>query len=136
MSHHLIYSASAIRRVLNLPSTARLQVQKWFRVIWVWVEGQRPTFLSKATLKRHFVEWRKAAAKALFVEHFYDNIYYVSHPGEARSRRQVQVSHDGLKCQCEDFQAQVKEIGRGCCKHCYSILNYLGYDSLATYLSR
>jgi hypothetical protein len=130
----LLYSIAAIRRLLKLPQTAKIHVQNWFKVLWVWVEGQRPTLISKFALKCHFVEHRQVAARSLFVEQFHSNIYFVSHPNEDKSRRRVQLFTGGLTCQCEDFQAQAQVIGRACCKHAYAVLNHLGFDSLSAYI--
>ena len=48
---NILYSAAAVRRLLGLRSSAQVELKEFARVIWVWVKGQRPTFISKAVFQ-------------------------------------------------------------------------------------
>lgn len=130
----LIYSAAAVRRMLDLSPSSQIQLREFFNVIWVWVKGRRPTFISKAEMKSHFVEHRKAQAQALAVTDWLRDPpkFTVTNP-DTGSRHLVTCSSEGVRCDCEDYHWQMEFFGQGCCKHGYAALAYLGYDSLHEY---
>lgn len=105
-------------------------------MIWVHVRGQRPTFISKTDLKVHFVQRRKEDARSLEVTDWLRNpaCYTVINP-QSGSRHQVMGHRDRLDCDCEDYRWQQQFFGRGCCKHGYAVLQYLGFDSLRSYIA-
>ena len=43
----IMYNVAVTRRILNLPTNAQVKIQIWHKVIWVHIEGQRPTLISK-----------------------------------------------------------------------------------------
>ncbi len=105
-------------------------------MIWVHARGQRPTFISKTELKAHFVERRKEEARSLEVTDWLRSpaCYTVTNP-QSRSKHQVMGHRDRLDCDCEDYRWQQQFFGRGCCKHGYAVLQYLGFDSLRDYVA-
>jgi hypothetical protein len=131
----LVYSAAAVRRLLGIPNSVPVQIREFFNVIWVWVKGKRPTFVSKTEFKTHFVEHRKAAARSLQVTDWLRDPghYTVTNP-QTGSTHLVTEHPDRLDCDCEDYYWQQQFIGRGCCKHGYAVLNYLGFHSLRDYI--
>jgi len=129
----LLYSASATRRILNLPPDVPVRVQEFHRVIWVHVAGCRPTFISKAVYHQHFVDRRREAAAELIAYRTAGG-WAVFNPLKDTSYS-VQQYRSHLSCTCEDYQNQVKFLGRACCKHCYSVLAELGFTSLRDYLN-
>lgn len=133
---NILYSASAVRRLLGLSYSAQIQLKEFAKVIWVWVKGQRPTFVSKRLFKQHFVEWRKAQARGLKVTERLD----MAHHFTVRNLRKdtayvVEARADGLFCTCDDLNNQLEFFGRGCCKHGYAVLAQLGFGSLSEYLT-
>lgn len=132
----ILYSAAAIRRMLGLSNSVPVQIREFFKVVWVWVKGQRPTFISKADLKVHFVEHRKAEARSLEVTDWLRSParYTVTNPKNG-SRHIVEGHRDRLDCDCEDYHWQQQFFGRGCCKHGYAVLQYLGFDALSSYIA-
>ncbi|MBW4553271.1 MAG: hypothetical protein KME35_19485 [Aphanocapsa sp. GSE-SYN-MK-11-07L] len=134
---NLIYSASAAARILGIIyGQSRIVVREWFSVIWVWVPGHRPRFMSKAVFKHHFVERRKAAARALRVtQHIMNPTAFTVRNEDKGSTYTVQTIPTGLVCECEDYCNQVQFLGQGCCKHNYAVLNHLGFKSLSSYLN-
>jgi hypothetical protein len=133
-AHDLLFSASAVRRILGLAASIAIRVKVWPYVIWVHVAGQRPTFISKQCFKRHFVTRRQAAAKALQVTRYaFDQQAFTVRNETKHSTYQV-IANDTVSCECHDYQNQVSFLGKGCCKHGYAVLNHLGFKSLADYV--
>jgi len=129
----LLYSASATRRILNLPPDVPVRVQEFSKVIWVWVKGCRPTFISKQVYHQHFVDRRREAARALLTYRTVEG-WVVLNPLK-NTTYQVKTYKTHLSCTCEDYRNQVYFLGRACCKHCYAVLAELGFTSLREYLS-
>jgi len=121
---------------MGLPASVPVQIREFLNVVWVWVKGHRPTFVSKSDLKAHFVEHRKAEARSLQVTDWLRSParYTVTNP-QTGSQHVVTEQADRLDCNCEDYYWQQQFIGRGCCKHGYAVLQYLGFDSLRSYVA-
>jgi hypothetical protein len=134
-AQNLIYSRAAAARILQVDYLNIENLEIWNKVILVKIKEQRPTFISKKVFKQHFAEWRKSRAKALKVTPnlFSDNLFTVHNPYKD-TRYQVSLHPEELICNCEDWSNQKEYLGRACCKHCYSVLNYLNYSSLREYL--
>jgi hypothetical protein len=132
---NLIYSVSAVRRLLGLANDAAVTIRQFAWVVWVWVKGKRPTFISKKVFKLHFVDRRKVAAQALSATQWFDQPNRFTVYNESKeSVYVVECSPTTLQCTCDDYSNQIKFIGRGCCKHGYAVLNQLGYSSLSQYI--
>lgn len=132
----MLYSAAAVRRLLGIKASVPVRLQEFLNVVWVWVKGQRPTFISKADLKAHFVEYRKLEARSLEVTDWLRDParYTVTNPVTG-SQHLVMGYAERLDCDCEDYHWQQQFWGRGCCKHGYAVLAYLGYASLKDYVT-
>jgi hypothetical protein len=134
-SLNLIYSAAAVRRMVG-DAFSVVRVEKWWKVCLVVFKGCRPRFMSRQAFLKHFVEWRKAQARALKVTQHIDQGSRFSVRNEAKnSSYLVDCSGFGLVCTCEDFHNQMQFWGKGCCKHGYAVLAHLGFDSLQNYLT-
>ena len=133
---NILYSAAAVRRMLGLSKSAQVTIREFFKVVWVWVKGQRPTFISKRLFKQHFAEWRKAQSRALQVTQRLDrtNAYTVRN-GSKGTTYPLETRPDGVFCTCDDFNNQLEFWGRGCCKHGYAVLAHLGFGSLRDYMT-
>ena len=133
---NIVYSVAAVRRLLGLASSVKVVLKEFACVVWVWVKGQRPTFISKALFKQHFAEWRKAQSKGLKVTERLDrpNAYTVRNEYKD-STYIVETLANGVCCPCEDFKNQLEFLGRGCCKHGYAVLAHLGFGSLREYIT-
>ncbi|MEO1069184.1 MAG: hypothetical protein AAFW95_08685 [Cyanobacteria bacterium J06638_6] len=131
----ILYSAAAVQRMLGLSPSTPIQLREFFKVIWVWVKGRRPTFISKEEMKAHFVDHRKAQARTLNVMDWSrePSRFIITNP-VTESQHRVSCLADRLECDCEDYHWQVQFFGWGCCKQGYAALAYLGYDSLRAYL--
>jgi len=134
---NILYSASAVRRLLGLAAGVSIRIQNFFHVIWVHVTGQRPTFISKQTFKRHFAEHRQAAARALTATRdvFQPQIFRVRNESKGTFYT-VKTFTGGVLCDCEDFKNQSQFFGKACCKHAYAVLYELGFTDLRDYIAR
>ena len=132
---NILYSVAAVRRLLGLSSSAQVQIREFFKVIWVWIRGRRPTFISKRVFHQHFAEWRKSQSKNLKVTERLDlaNHYTVRNIYKDTAYV-VEKRVDGVFCTCDDLNNQLEFWGRGCCKHGYAVLAHLGFGSLREYL--
>jgi hypothetical protein len=134
-AQNILYSVSAARRILGVAHNGAIQIQPFAYVIWVWANGQRPTFISKKVFKQHFVDRRKAQASALQVAQRLNVANQFTVRNEAKdSVYVVQVLPTQLLCECEDFKNQQQFFGKAACKHVFATLNHLGFSSLADYI--
>jgi predicted nucleic acid-binding Zn finger protein len=132
---NILYSAASVRRLLGLRSSVKVELKEFALVIWVWVKGKRPTFISKRLFKQHFAEWRKAQSKGLKITERLDiSNHYTVRNLSKDTAYVVEKRPDGVFCTCEDLNNQLEFFGRGCCKHGYAVLNHLGFGSLSEYL--
>jgi hypothetical protein len=133
---NILYSAAAVRRILGLRSSAQVELREFAKVIWVWVKGQRPTFISKRVFKAHFAEWRKAQSKNLKVTERLDRSNTYTVRNEYRDTTYIlETRSDGVFCTCDDLNNQLEFFNQGCCKHGYAVLSHLGFGSLRDYIT-
>jgi len=132
---NILYSVSAVKRLLGLGDRTLVKIQEFAKVVWVWVQGKRPTFISKKAFKQHFVDRRRAEAKGLGVTRngYSSNAYTVKNEAKG-STYQIVLGATAIACECEDYKNQTEFFGRGVCKHGYAVLAYLGFSSLKDYL--
>ncbi len=134
-SLNILYSASAVRRLLGVAQSVSVRIQQFAFVIWVHVEGCRPTFISKVLFRFHFAAWRKAQGLGLVATQWLDKATRFTVRNESKgSAYVVDATPTQLNCTCDDYKNQIQFIGRGCCKHGYAVLHKLGFDSLARYI--
>jgi hypothetical protein len=134
-AHDLLFSASAVRRILGLSASIAVCVKVWSRVVWVHVAGRRPTLISKQRFKHHFVGRRQAAAKALQVTRYAFDQQAFTVRNETKNSTYKVTAKAAVSCECDDYQNQLNFLGKGCCKHGYAVLNHLGFKSLADYVN-
>jgi hypothetical protein len=132
-SQNFVFSPSSAARILRVKTHLILGFQKWWKVCWIWVKGRRPIFMSLKVFREHFVSWRKEQSKSLCVSREGSQHFQVINSKKSTAYT-VWTFQDGLDCECEDFKNQVIILGKACCKHCYSVLNYLGFDRLSDYI--
>ena len=139
-SSNFCYSVSAAARILGVSASAIAGFQVWTKVVWVWVKGCRPQFLSMATFKQHFVERRRAESDGLQVFKSVMVGGYIVRNETKDSQYICTPYSDRIECNCEDFKNQVAFNPLGlnrrvaCCKHVYATLTHLGYTSLREYI--
>lgn len=131
---NILYSAAAVRRILGLSKSFSVKVREFANAVWVWVKGKRPTFMSKAVFKQHFVERRKQDSKSIRVQQRSSHLFVAFNPGKSTNYL-LEARADGVFCTCDDFNNQLAFWSKGCCKHGYALLAYLGFMSLRDYLT-
>ena len=133
---NFVYSASAAARILGVKVYAIVKFEIWYKVCFVHVRGQRPTFISKKAFKQHFVDWRIEQSRSLCVAQVNREHFRVVNPKNSNAYS-VFVYEDGLDCECHDYGNQITIFGgdKACCKHAYSVLTWLGFNRLSDYLS-
>lgn len=133
---NILYSSSSVRRLLGLGSSTKVELKEFVHVIWVWVKGKRPTFISKRLFKQHFVEWRKSQARGLKVTERLDVANHYTVRNERKNTAYIiEARSNGLFCTCDDLNNQLEFWGKGCCKHGYAVLSHLGFGSLSEYIA-
>ena len=138
-STQLVFSVSAVRRILGVASSVVVNIKFWWSgVIWVHVAGRRPTFMSRKSFYAHFADRRKAEGRKLFeggkVTHHHDpKVFSVDSNGAARGYYYQDCQPDRITCECEDYKNQAKAGKGACCKHGYGVLAALGFGSIKDY---
>jgi hypothetical protein len=130
----LLFNLSNAARALNVALKSIKKISVWFKVVWVHIEGHRPTIVSKKLFFSAFIAARKAAAQGAKVEPV------VLAGGVRVTSKNSNQSHflkttqKALICDCQDYKAQINQFGRACCKHGYAYLATLGFKSLSDYV--
>ncbi|HHP7231696.1 MAG TPA: hypothetical protein ACFCUY_12660 [Xenococcaceae cyanobacterium] len=136
-AQNLIYSKAAAARILDIDKTEIKELENWHKVILVKIRNQKSQFISKRDFRQHFAEWRKSRSHGLkATPHLYDKQLFTVFNPYKHTRYQVLVAPQELVCECEDWANQKEILGKACCKHCYSVLNYLNYSSLKEYIEQ
>lgn len=133
-----VYTKAATARLLQIATRIIKQVRYFWNAVWVWVAGQRPTFISKRRYTQEFVNSRKRTAATLRIlgqrrSHF-GTIYSAESSQPGNAPYQVEVCSDRISCTCEDWANQAERWGNAACKHVYRVLDHLGYSRLSDYL--
>ncbi len=136
-AQNLIYSKAAASRILGINKTEIKEIENWPKVILVKIHNQKSKFISKPDFRQHFADWRKSRSLSLEpTPHVYNKQLFTVYNPYKDTRYQVRVHPQELICECDDWNNQKEILGRACCKHCYSVLNYLNYSSLKEYLDK
>lgn len=135
--HKFIFSRSAAERILHLEPLSITDLQNVYPgQIKVTTKQKQEYHIGVNRFIEDFVTSRKLKAKKLKVETTkYSNLYRVINP-ENLNRYPVRTTTKGIECKCRDYQKQQEILGEGCCKHGFSVLNYLGYEKLSDYCKR
>lgn len=134
MKTDILYNLSNASRVFEVALKSIKKVSVWFKVVWVHIEGRRPTIVSKKVFFQAFINARKAAALNAKVEKLpLVGGVRVTCEGSSESHF-VKILKGSLPCDCQDYKAQVQTFGRACCKHGYAYLSQLGFQSLSEYV--
>jgi hypothetical protein len=132
---NFIYSISSVARMLGIPLRMVKRVEKWANCVFVIVAGRRPRFWKKSAFTNHFVEWRKKAAEELETKRL--DLYSFQVKNSAKNTVYYpSAKPTTIECNCEDYHNQIRHIGKGCCKHGYAVLSFLGFDRLSDYIKQ
>jgi len=132
----MLYTKEAVKRIIGQKTGCICTVESldvWHKVARVTYSiGKKKvsTFISKAEFRLDFIRVRKIAARSYQVRNRADSRYTVI---GYQSAYVLNPKSNTIECGCEDYKRQQQVLGRGCCKHGYALLSYLGYQSLAEY---
>jgi len=136
---NLIYSTAAANRILLnqlgkiFKKAEGIKILKnCVQVTYRTVFGRCSTFLSTKLFKSNFVDHRKNEAQKLEIEPKGQSFFEVKNPEKGTIYR-LHAFCEGILCGCEDYRNQTNFYKKGCCKHGYAVLQYLGFNSLSEY---
>jgi hypothetical protein len=134
MKTDLMFNLSNASRALGVALKSIKKLSVWWKVVWVYVEGQRPRIVSKKLFFNAFIAARKAAAQGAKVEKL-PLVGGVRVTSEGSDQPHfVKTLKTSLPCDCQDYTSQVQIFGKGCCKHGYAYLATLGFKSLSDFV--
>jgi hypothetical protein len=129
-AQRLMYSKSAASRILGnrvMPHQVTLEV--WDKVALVKVKYQKPTFISKKTFEKEFVQSRRERAAEVTL-HQQTATEWLANSADSQEYHHVSIDGKAIACSCHDYQNQKRIFGRACCKHSYKLIFELGFKSL------
>ena len=110
-------SKSAVSRILMVAKSKVRKVSEFFNAVWVWVQGQRPTFISKQAFIRDFRISRIDSSRDLQMVNLSTSKLFskftVYNP-DSDSYYSVCEAEGEWSCTCDDIVAHSKKIP---CKH-------------------
>jgi len=113
-----IFTKTAVARILGVKVHQVKEVRVLPKMIWVYVEGQRPRFISKSAFNRDYLEKRIAASAEITVEPLAGFSYQATNLKNGHTYRLWCIPGGGLQCECADFERQ--KVGgkvNPTCKH-------------------
>ena len=140
-AENLIYSKSALARVLKINVKSIVRFEVWASVIFVIIKGKRPTFISKKVFKQEFVNFRQSNSKFVSITpHAVSDKLFLAQSEGSKNQYVLEVyeTYDGLvksRCECGDYKKQLKnrfylkkELGTSDprCKHQIALEAFLG----------
>ena len=136
-ARNLIYSIAAAARILNIEKEEIKSLEIWQKVVLVKIHNQKARFISRQEFCQHFADWRKENSQSLLATpHVHNDELFTVYNPQKNTSYHVSLHPKELICNCGDWANQKEFIGKACCKHCYSVLNYLGLSSLKEYIER
>lgn len=131
----LLFSKTATARILNVERFMIERIQVWDKTIWVKMRGEKPQLISQNIYFNHFVTYRQKNSTNLIAIKEDTAKWQVINP-QKETWNIVNLVGDRLTCTCEDYKNQINILKRGCCKHCYKVLNEIGCHSLSDYVNK
>lgn len=128
----MLYTLTAASRILNTIYRDIKWVQVFYKVVNVLVKGSSPRFISKKVFWSAFVAFRKESAKSVQVKRIGERFYQALGKEEIYT---LELTQNRVTCTCKDFENQMQQLGKGCCKHGYAVLGQLGFSTLAEYIA-
>jgi SWIM zinc finger len=92
------------------------------------------TYVSVSWLKVAFVNLRRVSSENVTFQRVSDTSYAVDGNNAIYFVHTNSEATTGIDCTCPDYEEQVKEFGKGCCKHAYAVLRFLGFGSLKDFV--
>ena len=128
----MLYTKASAATILGVKSsqikTIEL-VENSDRVNVNGVEIYKEEFMKEFVAKR-----KRSSAKVSIADHPFKKSEYIATSSNDNVFYSLVPESDRITCTCMDYQHQVEQLGRGCCKHGYSLLAKFGYESLKDYV--
>ncbi|AFY61858.1 SWIM zinc finger family protein [Synechococcus sp. PCC 6312] len=129
----LIYNYQNASRILGVAPENIEKVEEWFKTVWVKVKDQSPILISKKKFAEMFVEYRQQGSHSLKPVKLSEHRYGVRNATNPHIAYQVLLNGPSVECTCPDYEKQKKVWKKGCCKHIYSVIRAIGFNSLKDY---
>lgn len=134
----LLYSFSSAARILGIKKEdiAALTPQSENCLVELHNKPWQ-ALIPRQEFLNQFISDRRAKARVLIpTKHIDNGTKWTVWNEEANTRYEVTIFQDKVVCTCPDWHNQFMAFGHSqvCCKHCYCVLNQLGYGSLKDYL--
>ncbi len=127
MSHQFsVYSKAATARLLGVAIGLVKKLQIFANAVWVYVQGNRPTFISKTRYELDHIESRSDRSADIEITPVGAFSYTAYNLSKGSSYRLWSLPGEGLQCECKDFERQ-KEAGKqtATCKHRLAVNQWL-----------
>ncbi len=128
----LIFSKSAFGRVTGC-KVGQIESFEVGTEVRAQVKGQIVIATAKQMLDQ-FIAFRKSGAEGLQSQPVFSGVYEVYNPKKGSGWKVT--TKKGVSCECPDYAEVKKAFGTGVCKHCYRVLQDLGWGSLQEYLGQ
>lgn len=130
------YIYSKIAASALFPDRAIKRVEVFHQSVNVHFFGYRSQLVSKSKFLTYFAQSRRERGQKLKAHPLTSEIWRVEsgaprlHPDGYLVKFETVQGSPRFHCECHDYAAQVEhEFPVPCCKHIYSVLDYLGFDS-------
>jgi hypothetical protein len=141
MQSNYIYSKTAAAGMF--PDHAIKSIEIFHKAINVHFFGHRPQLVSKKKFLDYFAQSRRERGQKLKAHSFTPEVWQVE-SGHPRTRPEgylvtfkMDQGSPRFKCECHDYAAQMEHgISTPCCKHIYSVLDHLGFDSYHAWIGQ
>jgi hypothetical protein len=100
----------------------------------VAIETNTIHFVALNDYKQIFVKNRKERLEEISIDSKGNKIFAIN--TKKQSCYELIPNETTIKCECIDYQNQIKAFGKGCCKHGYALLNTYGFSSLSEYINQ
>ncbi len=127
MSHQFtVYSKVATARLLGIAVGLVKKLEVFANAVWVHVQGNRPTFISKTRYQVDFLESRADRSAEIEITPTGIFSYIAYNLKSGNSYKLYSLPGEGLQCECKDFERQ-KWGGKDTptCKHRIAVNQWL-----------
>lgn len=134
-ANSVIFTPSTIAKAIggNTCPSFIYQINRFCDGVLVTFRDGSQEYIPNSKIFTAFVNKRRDRASTLIICEILEQAEYLVKNSHKGTLYTVYLEHHDLRCQCPDYHNQMAVLGKGCCKHGYAVLFYLGYDSLKEY---
>ncbi|WP_287127521.1 hypothetical protein [Candidatus Cyanaurora vandensis] len=121
-----VFTKTATARILGVAVALVKKLQVLAKTIWVYVQGKRPTFISKTRYKVDYLESRLDRSADIKITPVGGFSYTAHNLSNGKEYRLWCAPGRGLQCECKDYERQVQG-GKvnPTCKHKLAVNQFL-----------